>query len=662
VLEAIAAVTGRAAGRGRRGWLADSLLLLLAVFLLTGLGAVGLRATGLSLPLIAERLALPWVPFGVAVGVLQLRGRDRWPGVFFGVLTGQLFFLHTAPVFSALQSCAFALGAVATGTLLDKWRVNPAIERWRDPLLLWLAAGCGAALLAAGGTCAALASAWLAPAHADAGIALLAQSTDGRPAVSAALLSTAARWWANWTAGAALVLPALYALRRRVRGAYREHAVELSALGLAVGAWCVVALSPHSWGWHVPAGVAAELVVAWAAIRFGAPLAALATLAFSMATSISFIGDRGILEAATGAGVADVWSFIAQLALLGMFIASLLAERDAASGRQAASEARYRTLFDSNPQPLWVHDPTSQRILIANAAAVRHYGYTHEAFTQLTLADLEAGGAPRGEDERRGLDDGEHRHRTHDGAVIAVELHSAPIEFEGRTARLVFADDVTDRNRLRGALLEAGDRAGRELGQELHDGLGQELVALTLLARSERRAGAADGESKLELIESVAMRALESCRNVARGLSALAETGGDLQGALERLPRRFQHDGPPRIRVSIQDAAELTLPVSTRDHIFRIAQEALTNAVKHAGAQSIDISCEIGADKVTLRVRDDGRGLPASPAIVAGLGRASMRHRASAIGARLYVGAAAGGGTEVRLECPQRSRAQKSGG
>jgi len=82
-------------------------------------------------------------------------------------------------------------------------------------------------------------------------------------------------------------------------------------------------------------------------------------------------------------------------------------------------------------------------------------------------------------------DEGEHRHRARNGTIIEVELHAELIEFDGRPARLVFSDDLTDRNRMRGALLDAADRAERQLGRELHDGLGQDLVALSLIARAE---------------------------------------------------------------------------------------------------------------------------------------------------------------------------------
>jgi signal transduction histidine kinase len=219
---------------------------------------------------------------------------------------------------------------------------------------------------------------------------------------------------------------------------------------------------------------------------------------------------------------------------------------------------------------------------------------------------------------------------------------------------------------LRRALLDAADRAVRQLGRELHDGLGQDLVAPSLIARAETdrmKNGGAPELKTLALIESVALSAVANCRAIARGLSALAETGGDLHSALRRLPDRFRHDGPPTITVTIEGDASLALPEGAQDHIYRIAQEALTNAVKHAGARRIDVVLKTTVKTVRLTVRDDeaGVGLPVNPAPSGGLGWASMRHRASAIGALLYVTNSNGGGTEVRLEYEHVAVAREDG-
>ncbi len=478
----------------------------------------------------------------------------------------------------------------------------------------------------------------------------------GRPIFHWPLLAFAACWVANWTSGVALVIPTLRLLDRATWQELRHRSRQLCIIALILVCWATTAFLPLPWITSLPLFLVALTTVTWSAMRFGAAVASLIPLLFALIESAAFIAGRGPLQARPADAIWVLWTFILVISLLGMLITSLLAERDAAYRRQAASEMRYRTLFESSPRPLWVYDPATLRILMVNEAAMRLYGYTFEEFTGLRLSVLDAQAEPSTTAPQRvsiELDEGEHKHRTRSGAVIEVELHAEPIELDGRWARLVFSDDVTDRNRLRGALLEAADRAERQLGRELHDGLGQDLVALALIARAETdriKKGGTPELKTLSLIESVALRAIANCRGIARGLSALAETGGDLYGAFRRLPDRFRHHGPPAIVVAIEGSTALTIPEVAQDHIYRIVQEAITNAVKHADARQIDVVLRTTPNSIRLTVRDDGCGLPQDYARRGGLGWASMRHRASAIGARLYVANPKGGGTEVRLE------------
>jgi diguanylate cyclase (GGDEF)-like protein/PAS domain S-box-containing protein len=111
----------------------------------------------------------------------------------------------------------------------------------------------------------------------------------------------------------------------------------------------------------------------------------------------------------------------------------------------------YRLLFDSNPQPMWVYDTETLRFLAVNDAAVQHYGYSRERFLSMTikdirppeevpalLADLE--GSPEGHGHRTVW-----KHKTSRGTVILVEIVSRPLVFAGRPARIVLANDVTER-------------------------------------------------------------------------------------------------------------------------------------------------------------------------------------------------------------------------
>jgi PAS domain S-box-containing protein len=646
-------------------WYWSSLLLAVGFIIAGTLEVALVRATGAREAALVEWVLLPWAPLGIAVSVTMICGNARsWPGAFVGTLVVDAMTGLPATMILT-QASAIALLTVVTFTLLRRWQFNPTIVRWQDSLVLWSVAAIAALVLATTGILGALASGWLEPSRLYNTVARHILDPGGHIVISRAVLEVAARWCLNWITGIALVVPFLYGVFRSREELARNRVTELSVLLLLTVAWVFCQFADVPWILRLPLGLIGLLLVTWPAIRFGATLTSLMTLVLAYATSAAMMFGHGPAGARPEEVLSNGWAFIIMAAVLGQVITSLLAERNAAARMQAASEARYRTLFELSPEPLWVQDRHNRRILMVNQAAVSRYGYSREQFAQLSATDLEA---PH---QRQALsldrdapnpDGGELLHRTADGEWISVEVRAQPIEFSGQEADLVFSHDVTDRNRLRTALLDSADRAERQLSRELHDGLGPDLAALSLFARALRtqvERGEMPGAGALETIEKVAQRAVATCRGIAHGLSALGETGGNLHQALRSLPERFQHDGPPTLDVNIQGESPITLPEATQHHILRIAQEAVANAVKHARAQHVLVIFENAPSAVTLTVLDDGIGLPPVSKLRVGLGRASMRYRASAIGGNLYIRNLSTGGTEVRLECAQRATSGK---
>jgi PAS domain S-box-containing protein len=127
------------------------------------------------------------------------------------------------------------------------------------------------------------------------------------------------------------------------------------------------------------------------------------------------------------------------------------------------SEERYRLLFESNPLPMWVYDTETLSFVSVNEAAIRHYGYAREEFLRMTIKDIRpAEDVPRLMEaltqNASGLDDaGVWRHQKKDGTVSEVEITSHTLEFAGRAAELVLANDVTERRRV------ARELAGQQL-------------------------------------------------------------------------------------------------------------------------------------------------------------------------------------------------------
>lgn len=199
-------------------------------------------------------------------------------------------------------------------------------------------------------------------------------------------------------------------------------------------------------------------------------------------------------------------------------------------------------------------------------------------------------------------------------------------------------------------VLEAGAREQTRIGCELHDGVVQSLGGLALraklLAQTLREAGlpvAAEAETFTHLL-SQTMREL---RRLARGL---APVGLELQGlpaALERLALDTQEQGGVPCTFA-GNVARKAIPPGVALHLFRIAQEAVANARRHARSRHIEIALTAADAHLTLTVRDDGQGFDPTAPTATGMGRHTMRYRANAIGASLDLVSQPGQGTEIR--------------
>ena len=218
--------------------------------------------------------------------------------------------------------------------------------------------------------------------------------------------------------------------------------------------------------------------------------------------------------------------------------------------------------------------------------------------------------------------------------------------------RVVKAD--RERRRLERALLETGERERRAVGHQLHDGPCQQITAALLrckVAHNALTAGGAQAEAAhLQAITELLDASVAEIHDLARGLSPAELSPGALAAALDDLARRvrasgivdceFHHDGVTR-------PADLELS----SQLFRIAQEAVANALRHASARRIRIELARGAEGDRLLVRDDGVGF-APDGNRDGMGLRIMRYRSELIGGSLSVGAAPGGGTLVTCTVP----------
>jgi two-component system, NarL family, sensor histidine kinase UhpB len=222
---------------------------------------------------------------------------------------------------------------------------------------------------------------------------------------------------------------------------------------------------------------------------------------------------------------------------------------------------------------------------------------------------------------------------------------------------------ITSRTRARGhkrlderEIIEIAHREQQRIGSDLHDGLGQELTGIALMLRAigaqlrkEGSAACPDIEDVIGLVNA----AIENTRALARGLSPVRSEPDGLRTALQALAARAtERYGVP---VAFQARIERHPPLDAKSatHLYRIAQEALTNAMRHGGATKVRIILSASGRALELKVADNGRGFAGGACDGSdGLGLTIMRHRAEMLGGKLHFAAAPGGGTIVRFACP----------
>jgi two-component system sensor histidine kinase UhpB len=233
-------------------------------------------------------------------------------------------------------------------------------------------------------------------------------------------------------------------------------------------------------------------------------------------------------------------------------------------------------------------------------------------------------------------------------------MPAAKAESEAGELAFAFNDMLSrlqlERRQATGRVLEAQEAERLRIAQELHDQVGQELTAVLLgLSRIEAQAPAAL-RGEVLAIQDVVRTSIEDVRRIAIELRPEALDDLGLASALAVLAQRLSERLGLEVAVRI-DPGLPELRAETELVVYRVAQEALTNAARHSGSDCAELTLAHRDGALVLTVRDEGRGLSADDA--AGTGIRGMQERAALIGARLEVAnRACGPGCAVRLEVP----------
>jgi PAS domain S-box-containing protein len=253
--------------------------------------------------------------------------------------------------------------------------------------------------------------------------------------------------------------------------------------------------------------------------------------------------------------------------------------------------------------------------------------------------------------------------RQSNGGHFAAAGVLSRFEVVGRNHSLVVLQDVSERKQLERAILEAVNREQYRIGNDLHDGLGQELTGIALMLRG--LAGRVTTEyapilPEIEGITRLVSNAIESTRALARGLSPVNLERGGLQDALEGLAMHAAEIYNVQIACTHRLGAARPLSAELANHLYRIAQEAVRNAVRHGEARSIRLHLHVARAKVRLTITDDGTGMPAQAESAPGMGLKIMRYRARILGGEVRFERSTPTGTRIVCECPIELGAPKA--
>lgn len=332
---------------------------------------------------------------------------------------------------------------------------------------------------------------------------------------------------------------------------------------------------------------------------------------------------------------------------------------------QRASEQRFRQVTESIREVFWLTDVLKSEMIYISPAYEEIWGRTR---ANLEASPLQWAETIHPEDRDRVLEaafsqqatgayDEEYRILRPDGTVRWIHDRAFPVRDQaGRVYRVAgIAEDITRHKELEEQLIEISEREQGRIGRDLHDGLCQLLTGVGLTCSALKRdlgnRSLPEAATAGRIVHGI-NDAISMARQLARGLHPVNLQSAGLAAALLELA------ASTRSASSIECAAECSEKAVFRNptvatHLYRIAQEAVQNAVKHARPTHISIHLTAQDNKIVLAVADDGVGIPQTATAGNGMGLAIMSYRAGMIGGTLETRLAEPRGTIVSCRLPQ---------
>lgn len=353
-----------------------------------------------------------------------------------------------------------------------------------------------------------------------------------------------------------------------------------------------------------------------------------------------------------------------------------ITKRKQAQEKLQESEEKYRQLFLTETDTIFVYKAENLKIIDANDAAIKMYGYTHEEFLDMNRLDISINPEETLKWIKKTMS-GEIVHipliynKKKDGTIFPVEISAGSFIWKGSKMLFEVIKDITGRiqaenelkkshenlRALSSRITKVQEDERQKLARELHDQIGQKLTALSI--NLDFMIEQLSEKSKTVLIErlydskTLVKNTIKTIRDLMANLRPLILDDYGLTAAIHWYSDQFSK----RTKIPIVfkgEELESRLPSDVETNLFRITQEALTNIAKHAHAKKVTINLDKEEETVKLVITDDGVGF--DPFIInktkerRGLGLIGMRERAEAIGGTFNVLTSPNKGTCIKVE------------